>query len=409
MSHFVFVESNTTGTGRLAVELLVDEGADVTFVTQKRDRYPFLATERPGLHVVACDTNDSAVLEARLREIARARPIDALLTFSTFYVTAVAEVARRLGLPGLDPEAANLCHQKHLGRQRFRRDGLPTPDFWVVSTEAEVEEVARTVTYPCVVKPVAESGSAGVRLIESPEALRAHYRTLAGRTINERGQPLFGEVLIETLLTGPELSVETLTFGGTTRVIGITQKRLSEPPWFVELGHVFPAELDEGARTSVERAVRAGLVAVGLDFGPAHTELRMTEEGPVIVEINPRLAGGMIPELVRWATGIDLLRAVLALALGESPAAQATRDEVAGIRFFTARRPGILRDARGLDDVRKLATVRDVRIDKPTGASVRAAECATDRLGYVIAAGPDREAVVRDLDSALALVELVID
>lgn len=408
MSHFVFVESNTTGTGRLAVELLVEAGERVSFLTQHRDRYPFLAVDTPMLRVVQCDTNDEAAVEACLRELGSREPIDALLTFSTFYVTTVAAVARRLGIPALDPEAASCCHQKHLCRQRFRREGLPTPEFWLVSTEEEAEEAGRRVAYPCVVKPVAESGSAGVRLVESQDALRAHYRALAGRTVNERGQRLSGEVLIESLLEGPELSVETLTFGGTTHVVGITQKLLSTPPYFVELGHMFPAELDEQARASIERAVQDGLAAVGVDLGPAHTELRLTPRGPVIVEINPRLAGGMIPELVRWATGIDLLRAILALARGEAPALQVTRHEVAGIRFFTAPREGALRDVRGLDDARRLATVREARIDKAMGARVRPAECATDRLGHVIAAGPDRAAVLGDLDAALAMVDIVV-
>jgi len=128
----------------------------------------------------------------------------------------------------------------------------------------------------------------------------------------------------------------------------------------------------------------------------------------VIIEINPRLAGGMIPELVRWATGIDLLGAILAMARGERPRLEATRDDVAGIRFVTAARAGVLGEVRGLDAARRAATVREVRIDRRAGAAVRPAECATDRLGHVIAAGPERAAVARDLDAALAAIDVVV-
>lgn len=418
MSHHVFVESNTTGTGRLAVELLLQDGARVTFVTSDAARYPFLAERHPRLRVVPCDTNDDAAIEACVRAIDREaapgggasqRGIDALLTFSTFYVTGVAAVARRLGLPTLDPEAARRCHHKHLGRACLARAGLATPAFWVVTSPAEAEAAARAVTYPCVVKPVADSGSVGVRRVDDRDALLAHYRALAARTVNERGQRLSGEVLIESLLVGPEFSIETLTLGGATRIIGITQKRLSAPPHFVELGHEFPAELDAQTRAAIATAVQDGLSAMGVDFGPAHTELRVTPDGPVIVEINPRLAGGMIPELVRQATGIDLLRAVLAMARGGEPELTATRDEVAGIRFFTAPSAGVLREVRGLDEVRGWPGVREARIDRRPGAVVRAPEAATDRLGHVIASGPDRARVLRDLEAALATVEIAVD
>jgi biotin carboxylase len=330
-----------------------------------------------------------------------------VLTFSTFYVTIVAAVARRLGLPALDPEAAANCHDKQRTRPCFARAGLPTPAFHLVTSEAEAAAV--DVRYPCVVKPVAESGSAGVLLVESPAARRAHYRELAKRTVNERGQRVFGEVLIESLLEGPEYSVETLTAGGVTHVLGITEKRLSTPPYFVELGHVFPAALADRDRQAIEHAVRAGLAAVGVDFGPAHTELRLTADGPVVIEINPRLAGGMIPELVRWATGIDVLAAILALARGAPPALELTRHEVAAIRFVTAPRAGTLREVSGLAAARDLPSIREVRIDKPAGAAVRPATCATDRLGHVIAAGPDRLAVLHDLDAALARVVVEVD
>ena len=71
--------------------------------------------------------------------------------------------------------------------------------------------------------------------------------------------------------------------------------------------------------SSPETAI-AALDAVGFDFGPAHTEVRLTPAGPVVVEINPRLAGGMIPELVAHALGINLVAAVLDHAFDASVA-----------------------------------------------------------------------------------------
>jgi cysteine synthase A len=53
--------------------------------------------------------------------------------------------------------------------------------------------------------------------------------------------------------------------------------------------------------------------------------------------------------------------------------------------------------------------VGEARIDRRPGTAVRAPESATDRLGHVIVSGPDRARVLRDLEAALATVEIVVD
>src|SRR4029079_12563216 len=103
----------------------------------------------------------------------------------------------------------------------------------------------------------------------------------------------------------PEVSVETL---GTT-VIGVTAKHLGHLPSFVECGHDFPSP--SGAERVVRLLAGAALKALGLGFGPAHTEIRVGPRGPVVIEVNPRLAGGRRPTLVRPATARDPTTAAL--------------------------------------------------------------------------------------------------
>ena len=83
------------------------------------------------------------------------------------------------------------------------------------------------------------------------------------------------------------------------------------------------------------------LRALGLGWGPAHVELRLTQDGPRIVEVNPRLAGGMIPRMVEEALGIDLIEHVVAdrrrAGRGRSRPA---RSRAASIRFLLAHGPG---------------------------------------------------------------------
>jgi len=404
--HFLFVESNTTGTGALAVTRLLDSGARVTFLARQPDKYPFLTAPAPGLSVVVLDTNDVDAVAACVRE--QSRP-DAILTFSEFYVAIVAEVAERYGYRYLSPAAARTCRNKIETRKALRAAGLAVPEFRRVASEEEARRAAREVAYPCVVKPPADSSSKGVRLVRDGEELLGHFRQLHGWSINDRGQRLNGEVLIESLLQGPEVSVETVTLSpGDVRVIGITAKHLSPPPLFVETGHDFPAALGEGEAAAIRGMVLAALAAVGFDFGPAHTEVRLTAAGPVVVEINPRLAGGMIPELVRHALGIDLLTVFLNQLDGQPVDLAPQRAEWASIRFLTAGRSGPLAGISGVDEARLVPGVREVSIGKRLGAAVRPAEEAADRIGFVIASGPSRAQVLLGVEEAARRVRLDI-
>src|SRR5216683_1269841 len=85
MKRFVFVESNTTGTGGIAVQRLLARGHRVTFLTRTRGKYPFLRQAGTSLCVQELDTNDLPVLLAFLREVQRQEGIDAILTLSEFY------------------------------------------------------------------------------------------------------------------------------------------------------------------------------------------------------------------------------------------------------------------------------------------------------------------------------------
>lgn len=407
---FVFVESNTTGSGRIAVERLLAEGRPVTFLSRRPDRYPFLQDGAPGLEVMAIETHDIEEVASVVGSVADRTGVAALLTFSEYYVETVSDVARRFGLPFLDPECARTCRDKHRLRQVLRDAGLGHPEFRLAR---EVEEAARAgseLGFPCVVKPPDESSSLGVRRVESVEELIAAVRPLLERLENDRGQRAAGTVLVEQYLDGPEFSVETLTLpGGPPHVIGVTAKHLSRPPLFVEVGHDFPADLPGELETAVVEEAERALDAVGYDFGPAHLELRLTSGGPVTVEINPRLAGGMIPALVEHALGIDLLGAYLDLLQRQPPDLRPNRRHWASVRFLIAPRAGHLKAVQGVEVAEQLPTVKEVTVTRSPGAPTRPAESALDRLGYVITAGPDRAAVLEDADRTIALLRIEIE
>ncbi|WP_228688185.1 pyridoxal-phosphate dependent enzyme [Amycolatopsis keratiniphila] len=404
----VFIESNTTGTGMLALATARELGYEPVFFTDDPARYPELTDAR--IQVVRCDTGSHTALLDLVSRWAERTTVAGVTTTSELYAQAAAEVAEALGLPGPRPSGVAACRDKARTREILTAAGLTQPLYVEVDDPAEVAAACAVVGLPCVVKPVGDTGSMNVRLCDDPDEAAAHVAHILGVTHNVRGQPVSRRVLVEAFVPGPEVSVETVTLDGVTQWAGVTEKRTTAGPHFVETGHVFPAGLAPKAAAAVTDAVTRALQAVGLDHGVAHTEVRLGPAGPAVVEINPRPAGGMIPELVRLAAGVDLLDLHLRLSAGQrvGPVAAAV-DTHTAIRFLLAPEEGVLVTVGGTDRAWRVAGVRDIAVGATAGARVRPPRSAYDRLGHVIAAAGDRAGALAVVDAALQTLTVVVE
>jgi S-sulfo-L-cysteine synthase (3-phospho-L-serine-dependent) len=395
----VFVESNTTGTGMLAISRARDLGLAPVLLTNRPGRYPGIG--EADCQIVRCDTNDADALTAALRSHLDHDEVAGITTTSEFYLEAVASLAESLGLPGNPPAAVRACRLKSATRRLLADAGLPQPASILVTRATAVPEAVAVTGLPCVVKPISDSGSTGVLLCASVEQAEEHAAKLLSVTHNVRGQVVAPEVLVEEFVQGFELSVETIFVDGALHLVGITRKSLSPPPFFVELRHAFPAPLDQAASSEIERVVRTAIETLGLRYGPCHTELRMAAAGPTIIETNARLAGGMIPELIRLAGGPDLLTQQLRAAAGlavELPQGPLTP---AGVCFITSSAEGRLASLAGVERARQLTGIAEVHISRRPGDPVRPATDAYDRIGYIIASADSVSQLDQSLDSAL--------
>jgi biotin carboxylase len=263
---------------------------------------------------------------------------------------------------------------------------------------------ALAIGFPVVVKPADGTGSRGVRLCCDPAEVRDHTAGLLARRRDERGRPVIPAVLVEEYIAGPEYSVET--FG--TKVIGITAKHLGPLPAFVECGHDFPASVALGPER-LGAATVAALDVLGLGFGPAHTEIRLGTAGPVVIEVNPRLAGGRIPTLVRLATGIDLVGATVDAAIGDAGSLPDPGPGHASVRFLVPPQAGRVRRTGGVADAAAVPGVVDVGIAARPGQLVGGTGSFLDRVGHVIAAGPSADAARTAAEAALALLDVDVE
>ncbi|MEN3539445.1 ATP-grasp domain-containing protein [Microbispora sp. ZYX-F-249] len=411
MAHLLVIESWVGAMSTLLPRAIRDAGHRFTFLTRDLHHYlraapsarshPLLAAD----NVLTTETNDLPALLSHVERLHDALGFDGVLSSCDYYLPAVAEVAAHLGLPGPSPDAVRRACRKDLARAALGDAGVPGPRYAPASSWEQAAEAANGVGYPLVVKPVDLCAGMYVRKVRDQAELRTAFLALEEFPVNARGQRRVPVVLLEELLAGPEVSVETVSVDGDVHVVGVTGKSLTGEPWFVESGHMFPAVLDADLARKAKEAAVSAVRALGLDRGVAHTELRLTPDGPALIEVNPRPAGNQITELVRRVTGVDLPMVHARLAAGQQPDLTFADTGVrsAAIAFLLPGHAGRITAVHGTGVLAAAADVVDWSV-KPAGHRTGEPTSNNQYLGHVMVTdtlGSGAGARAQELVSAL--------
>jgi biotin carboxylase len=354
-------------------------------------------------HADAGEVVDIADPVAVVAAATRIRPDAVAAIVSEVSVTSVAAVAAALGLPGIPVETAALCTDKFLMRSCFERAGLPCPRFAVVAGLAEAMAAMPAVGLPLVVKPVDSSGSRGVRRVDAVEELAAAVDLALS---NSRQ----GRAIIESFLDGTECTVETFTVEGRTVVLGMSDKVHLPFPHCVSISLTYPPIFDEPTCRSIADAAARAIDATGLQNGPGHVEVILTESGPVVVEVAARGGGYRIfSDILPAISGVDPVDAVIDLAMGRVPNVTPTRARAAVLRFFNPRMTGTVQRIDGVEEARRLADVHDVVVEVEVGKRVGGITRDGERPGYIISVADTRERALLAADRAEQIVRFTID
>jgi biotin carboxylase len=271
-------------------------------------------------------SGDGAGLLARHREA----PLDAIANFAEDKIRFTSEVADQLGLRYHSPRCAEVLTDKSAQREALARAGLGI-EFRVARDAVQAAELVREIGVPCVVKPLIGSGSRNTYAVDPADASAAlvgsdqAYPAVVETRLRTGSHPTDPEVLADVV------SVETLFLDGQPRHIAVSGRfRLAEP--FRETGMVMPAQLPASVLDSVHDIASRALLAVGVNSGATHTEIKLTPEGPQVVEINGRL-GGDVGRLTELSSGTSAVELALRAAC-ELPFSQPHPTAVAGVSML---------------------------------------------------------------------------
>ncbi|HET7666973.1 MAG TPA: ATP-grasp domain-containing protein [Mycobacterium sp.] len=334
-------------------------------------------------------------------------PFTRIATFGETDQDRCALIGEALGLVTHSPRTVELVHDKHAMRVRLRQTGVDSTASAMVADPDALSAFVGEHGFPCVVKPVAGSGSEGVAVVRDEGELASAFEHASRRF---DGLPDAG-VIVEQFHEGPQFSVEAFSERGDHQVVAVTRK-FSDPTTFVELGHVAPADITSQQLKEVEYYVARVLDALGVKFGATHTEIVLGEAGPRVIETHVRMGGDEIPALALDATGVDLAECVVRQLVGEqvladirAVLAEKRPPQCSAIWFGAAPVAGVLAAVSGLDEAADIEGVTEVKLLVDPGSTIGPLQSSDSRVAYVRALGKTADLAVAAARKAAAQLE----
>lgn len=324
MPHVLFVDANEGAF--LTIDRAVERGYSVTLIESSTGLLydpcdPYIASVRSRISTIlrAQTTTASTLLVAAVKNVHAASPVDALIAPLEDSVESAAVAAAAVGIRFTDPNAVALARRKDQARAALTRVGLPSAQYALCHRVEEAVAAARRIGLPVIVKPASGTDSLYARTATSLSAvIRAAEQALGAH--QEVGAALAEQfargVVVEELLVGDLVSVEIAASGGELMPFLVNGRSQAQSDPCIEMGAVTPAPLPEPLMHACCDYAVAACRAVGLDLGVFHVELVLTADGPRLVEINPRLMGGVMPRMFERVTGIPAGDIVLDVHLG---------------------------------------------------------------------------------------------
>jgi len=424
----VLVLATTTGYQTRAFgDAAVRLGVDLVFAT---DRCHLI--EDPWQdHAIPIRFYDEDASVAAIIESARQRPIDGVIAVGDRPTVIAARVAVALGLSFHSAGAAAIARDKCRTRECLREAGLPVPWFLPFDTRIASPErgpaaadtrVPTPLAYPCVLKPVALSGSRGVMRVDDDRGLAAALERLRAIVespdVRAERNDAHAFALLEGFIPGREYALEGLMHQGDLQVLAVFDK--PDPldgPFFEETVYVTPSAAPDGTRAAIVDAVTRAAAAIGLEHGPIHAECRVNAEGVFVLEVAARPIGGLCARALCFVSDsglgmrdsgfesrlpnagsrIPLEELLVRHALGENPARYRREDAASGVMMIPIPRRGLFRGVDGVEAARGVPHIADIQITaKPDQRLLPLPEGAS-YLGFIFA----RAGRAADVDAAL--------
>ncbi len=294
------------------------------------------SAHRLGYYVITCDYlpdniahkysdeyhNVSIIDKEAVLALARELQIDGIMSFAVDPgVVTAAYVQEQMGLPAFGPyESVCILQNKDRFRNFLTQHGFNVPKAKGFSSIEDAMFEKYWYPWPVIVKPTDSAGSKGVTRVDCWEDLKAALEVAFEHSLTKR-------VIVEEFIEKAGCSSDTDSFSvdGELKFVSFSAQRFDEhaPNPYTPSAYSWPSTMTKAQEAELASEIQRLLKLLGMRTSIYNIETRVGTNGkPYIMEVSPRGGGNRLAEMLRFATGVDLITNAARAAVG---------DEVMGI------------------------------------------------------------------------------
>lgn len=316
---------------------------------------------------------------------------DGAITFWEDDIPLLAKIVSEFKLIGNDIPTSVATRDKFKMQQIFEECGLPSIKQYLIRTHNDLDKAIAEIGFPAVIKPVFGSDSQFVvRVTDYEEAKEAYHYVLKNATsefdpIYKYNKRLF---VFQEFIGGHEFSVECYAQHGVPHIIGIHEKTAMDLPFFQETGDYIPPRIGEEQEQELVKTTEAALIVLGVKNSLAHVEIKLTENGPKVIEVASRMGGDYTYENVLRVYNFDLVKAACEIALGTnvSDFPKEAKYYVMG-KYFIPKTSGIITKITGFNRLKKNKNIVEYFLHKKVGDRILIPPDGYENAGWVTVKG----------------------
>lgn len=288
------------------------------------------AAHKLGIYVITCDYlpdniahkysdeyhNVSIVDKDAVLELARKLQIDGIMSFAVDPgVMTAAYVQEQMGLPGNPYESVCILQNKDRFRNFLTQHGFNVPKAKGFASVEDALSEKYWFPWPVIVKPTDSAGSKGVTRVDRLEDLESALKVAFDHSIS-------GRVIVEEFIEKQGCSSDTDCFSvdGKLKFVSFSAQRFDEdaPNPYTPSAYSWPSTFTEAQEEELTSEIQRLLTLLGMRTSIYNIETRVGANGkPYIMEVSPRGGGNRLAEMLRYATGVDLITNAVRAAVGE--------------------------------------------------------------------------------------------
>jgi biotin carboxylase len=307
MKRLIIIGTRKTGTSLEMVSSALRRGLDVTIISNPDDRIDGVFPPEVEIKYIS---SDAAKISGWIREqYPDSKREIRITTVNDVYACVSSRVNDELNLPGPDATSVSRAVSKFEQKKIFTENSIPTSGYSeiLISEQSAIDDALNSLHLPVVVKPSEGTASNGVKLCQTRSEVHHHIEYLTEQK-KQRPDLIPSEIiLLEEYLQGTEYCVEF--FDG--HYVGAMRKIKRYGSEFYERGYTSELDADE---TTLNNIIEVGTRAVevaGVNWGPVHIDCIVNNGRASIIEINPRIAGSFICDIIRDAYGFNMVEKLL--------------------------------------------------------------------------------------------------